>query len=240
MPGTLYVCATPLGHLDDVSPRLLQTLREVNFICAEDTRHTQKLLARFEIHTPLQSVHEHTGPGKIEALANRLQEGESAALVTDAGTPGISDPGPALVRVAVERGITVSPIPGPCALVSAISISGFDAQRFSFIGFPPRKPGKVRKLFESVLQRGETFAFYESPFRIAKSIRFLSEVAAEAPVVVCRELTKHYEEIIRGTAAEVAADLSARKEIKGEITVVVAPPAGWVANADDEPDEDDE
>lgn len=220
--GTLWVCATPIGHLDDVSPRLLQTLREVAQICAEDTRHTGKLLARFEIKTPQTSVHQHTSPAKIEALVQRLKNGESLALVTDAGTPGISDPGPALVQAAAAAGVVVSPIPGPCALVAALSVSGFDGQRFSFLGFLPRKPGKIRKIFLASLEREETFIFYESPFRVAKTLEFLAEAAPAARVCACREITKHFEETLRGTAAEIAAELRARKEIKGEFAVVVA------------------
>ena len=221
-PGTLWVCATPIGHLDDVSPRLLQTLREVACICAEDTRHTGKLLARFEIKTPQTSVHQHTSPAKIEALVERLKNGESLALVTDAGTPGVSDPGPALVRAVATSGVTVSPIPGPCALVAALCVSGFDAQKFGFLGFLPRKPGKIRKAFVAALERNETFIFYESPFRVAKTLEFLAEVAPDARACACRELTKHFEETLRGTAGEIAAQLRERREVKGEFAVVVA------------------
>ena len=234
--GTLWVCATPIGHLDDVSPRLLQTLREVAQICAEDTRHTGKLLARFEIKTPQTSVHQHTSPAKIEALVQRLKSGESLALVTDAGTPGVSDPGPALVKAAAAAGVFVSPIPGPCALVAALSVSGFDAQKFSFLGFLPRKPGKIRKSLTAACERGETFIFYESPFRVAKTLKFLAEVAPDASVCACREITKHFEETLRGTAAEIAAELRARKEVKGEFAVVVESSA-TVARADDEGDD---
>ena len=229
-PGTLWVCATPIGHLDDVSPRLLQTLREAAQICAEDTRHTGKLLARFEIKTPQTSVHQHTSPAKIAALVERLKNGESLALVTDAGTPGVSDPGPVLVQAAALAGITISPIPGPCALVAALSVSGFDAQKFSFLGFLPRKPGKIRKVFTAASERDETFIFYESPFRVAKTLDFLAEVAPDARVCACREITKHFEETLRGTAAEIAAELRARKEIKGEFAVVVAASASVVAD----------
>lgn len=236
MPGTLWVCATPLGNLDDASPRLLETLRRVSVVCAEDTRHTIKLLNRFEIQTRLESLHEHTSNAKIEILTRRLVEGEEMALVTDAGTPGVSDPGPALVRSATAAGVDVRPIPGPCALVAALSVSGFDAQRFSFVGFLPRKPGKIRKLFENYCARSETFVFYESPFRVAKTLRFLGEVAPEARVVVCRELTKQFEEIVRGTSLGVAANFGARKEVKGEFCVVVSP----VESSDEDDDAEDE
>jgi len=222
MPGTLWVCATPIGNLDDVSPRLLETLRRVAVVCAEDTRHTLRLFSRFEIHTRLESLHEHTSEAKIAILTRRLLDGEEMALVTDAGTPGVSDPGPALVRAASDAGVQISPIPGPCALTSAISVSGFDAQRFSFVGFLPRKPGRIRKLLASYVARGETWAFYESPFRLRKTLGFLAEIAPDARVVVCRELTKQYEETVRGSATEVAALFGGRGEVKGELCVVVA------------------
>ena len=163
----LYVCATPIGNLDDVSLRLLATLREVDFVCAEDTRHTGRLLSRHEIRTALVSVHQHSSPAKLQALAQRLKDGESAALVTDAGTPGVSDPGPALVRACIELGVPIQPIPGPCALTSALSISGFDAQKFSFLGFLPRKPGRHKRALEDALAREETIVF----LRIAASHR---------------------------------------------------------------------
>jgi 16S rRNA (cytidine1402-2'-O)-methyltransferase len=217
----LFVCATPIGHLDDASPRLLQTLREADLICAEDTRHTHKLLARYEISTPTTSCHQHTSPAKIAALCARLQAGETLALVTDSGTPGVSDPGPALVREAAAAGVLVQPIPGPCAFVAAISISGFDAQRFSFLGFLPRKPGKRRKALSEALAREETLALYESPFRVVAVLESLAEIAPAASVVVCRELTKKFEETLRGTAREVLEILRTRKELKGEFVIVI-------------------
>ncbi len=217
----LFVCATPLGNLDDVSLRLLATLREVDLIVAEDTRHTSRLLARHEIHTPLASCHAHTHPNKIASLADKLVDGQSLALVTDAGTPGISDPGPPLVLAASARGISVQPIPGPCALIAALSISGFDAQRFSFVGFLPRKPGKRRKALQEAIARDETVVLYESPYRVLDVLDDLANIASESPVVVCRELTKKFEETLRGTASECAASLRDRKEVLGEFVVVI-------------------
>ena len=217
----LYVCATPIGHLDDVSTRLLETLRGADLICAEDTRHTQKLLARFDIHTPLTSCHEHSSPAKIAALCARLEAGETFALVTDSGTPGISDPGPALVREAGAKGVLVLPIPGPCAFVAAISISGFDAQRFSFLGFLPRKLGKRTKALAAALTREETIALYESPYRVKGVLESLVRIAPDVAVVVCRELTKKFEETLRGTPSEILDILRARKEQKGEFVVVI-------------------
>lgn len=221
MSGTLYVCATPLGNLEDVSLRLLATLREVQLICAEDTRHTQRLLARHDIHTPLTSCHQHTHPDKIRALAVRLAAGESLALVTDAGTPGVSDPGPRLVLAAAELGVPVSPIPGPCALAAALSIAGLDGQRFSFLGFLPRKPGKHRKMLEAALSRAETLVIYESPYRSIATVQALAALAPAHPVVVCRELTKKFEEVLRGSTSEVAALMTQRKEMRGEFVIVV-------------------
>lgn len=222
----LFVCATPLGNLDDVSLRLLATLREADLIVAEDTRHTQRLLARHEIHTPLASCHAHTPPHKIESLADKLTDGQTLALVTDAGTPGISDPGPPLVLAAATRGIVVQPIPGPCALIAALSISGFDAQRFSFVGFLPRKPGKRRKALQEAISRNETIVLYESPYRVLDVLDDLAQIAPESPVVVCRELTKKFEETLRGNSAACAASLRDRKEILGEFVVVVGAKSG--------------
>jgi 16S rRNA (cytidine1402-2'-O)-methyltransferase len=221
----LFVCATPIGNLDDVSLRLLATLREVALICAEDTRHTQKLLARHEISTPLTSCHQHTSPAKIEALAERLAAGEVFALVTNAGTPGVSDPGPQLVQAAALRGVPVLTIPGACALAAALSISGFDAQKFSFLGFAPRKPGKLRRSVEEALAREETLVFYESPYRVVNLLEAIAQLAPHHPVCVCRELTKKFEESLRGSALDVHQLLAERKqkdkELKGEFVVVV-------------------
>ncbi len=228
----LYVCATPIGNLDDVSHRLLAILREVDCICAEDTRHTGRLLARFDIKTPLLSAHQHSHPDKIAALAARLAEGESFALVTDAGTPGVCDPGPALVRAAIERGVEIQPIPGPCALVAALSISGFDAQKFSFLGFLPRKPGRHRRALQEALERNETVVFYESPHRVLKTLAVLNEIAPAHPIVASREITKKFEETLRGTAVELIKVLSPRKELLGEFVISIG------ATESEESDED--
>lgn len=220
--GTLWICATPIGNLDDVSLRLLATLRECDAILAEDTRQTGKLLARHEISKPMISCHAHTSPAKIAALVERLAEGESFALVTDAGTPGVSDPGPPLVAAAAEREIVVSPIPGPCALAAAISVSGFDAQKFSFLGFLPRKPGKRRSAWERGVKREETLVVYESPYRVVAALDDLATIAPGIAVCACREISKKFEEVRRGTVEEVRDSFAARKEIKGEFVLVVA------------------
>lgn len=218
----LYVCATPIGNLDDVSQRLLETLRNVDLICAEDTRHTARLLARFDIRKALTSCHQHTSPAKIKTLVQRLEAGENLALVTDAGTPGVCDPGPLLVAMAADCDIDIIPIVGPCALTGALSVSGFDAQRFSFLGFLPRKDGKRRKVLLEAIEREETFCLYESPFRMIATLTSLEEVAPHHAVVACRELTKQFEEILRGTAVEVREQLQAKPAIKGEFVIVVS------------------
>lgn len=237
MTGTLFVCATPIGNLDDVSLRLLATLREADAIICEDTRQTAKLLARHEISRPLISCHGHTSPQKVEALAQRLAAGESFAMVTDAGTPGVSDPGPPLVAAATALDVPVVAIPGACALAAALSIAGFDAQRFSFLGFLPRKPGKRRRAWEQAVNRGETLVVYESPYRVVAALGDLAAVAAGIEVCACRELTKKFEEARRGTAETVRDSFAAQKEIKGEFVLVVAPYAGAVVTA--EPDDEE-
>jgi 16S rRNA (cytidine1402-2'-O)-methyltransferase len=221
----LYICASPIGNLDDVSQRLLDTLRNVVLVCAEDTRHTARLLARFEIQVALTSCHQHTSPSKIETLVQRLEEGEDMALLTDAGTPGVCDPGPALVTAAAKSGIEILPIPGPCALTAALSISGFDAQRFSFLGFLPRKDGKRRKVLLEAIEREETFCLYESPFRVIATLKSIAEVAPENQLMVCRELTKKFEETLRGKPTEVLEILQSRPSIKGEFVIVVSNPS---------------
>lgn len=222
MTGTLYVCATPIGNLDDVSLRLLATLREADAIVCEDTRLSSRLLARHEISRPLISCHGHTSPAKIEALAQRMAAGESFAMVTDAGTPGVSDPGPPLVLAAVAAGVPVVVIPGACAAAAALSIAGFDAQRFSFLGFLPRKPGKRRRAWEEAVARDETLVVYESPYRVVAALTDLAAVAPGIAVCACRELTKKFEEARRGTVETVRDSFAAQKEIKGEFVLVIA------------------
>jgi 16S rRNA (cytidine1402-2'-O)-methyltransferase len=222
MAGVLYVCATPIGNLDDVTLRLLATLRSVDLVLAEDTRYTHKLLARHEISAPLGSCHQHSHPAKIEALAARLEAGETFALVTDAGTPGISDPGSPLVAAAAAHGVSVQPIPGPCALVAALSVCGFNVQQFSFLGFLPRKPGRRRRALSEALARGETVALYESPHRVAATLRDLAAMEPGRATCACRELTKKFEETRRGTLAELATYFGGQKEVRGEFVLVIS------------------
>jgi len=218
--GTLYVVATPIGHLEDITARALRILNEVEFIAAEDTRHTRKLLQHFQLETPLTSFHEHSPQAKLDSLIARLKGGESLALVTDSGTPGISDPGANLVREAHRQGIPVVPIPGANAALAALSVSGFWAQRFRFEGFPPRKAGERKRFFEHLLEYDAPIVLYESPFRVLKTLQCALEVLGDRPVTVCRELTKQFEEVFHGTLSEAVARWQA-KEPRGEFTLVI-------------------
>lgn len=224
MTGTLYVVATPIGNLGDISERAKVTLASVDLILCEDTRVTYKLLQAFEIKTPTLSFHQHSGEIKIQAIIARLKEGENIALVTDAGTPGISDPGGKLVEAVVKdlgQEALITPIPGASAVVSALSISGFPTDRFVFLGFPPHKKGR-NTFFKQLAEKKETLAFYESTHRIMKALDQLVEVIPDRNIVVCRELTKLYESIYRGTPEFVTEQLKS-SSIKGEFVIVIAP-----------------
>jgi 16S rRNA (cytidine1402-2'-O)-methyltransferase len=225
-PGTLYLVATPIGNLEDISARALRIMASVACICAEDTRVTRKLLAHFEIRTPLISLHEHSGETQIERLAERLKAGESMALVTDAGTPGVSDPGGRMVRRAVQIGAAVSPIPGPSAVLSALVVSSLPTGRFCFDGFPPRTRSDRRQFFENLAAEQRTIVLYESPVRLRATLAELLHVLGDRSIAVCRELTKVHEEIFRGTISQAAAHYA--NTARGEFTLVIAgapPPA---------------
>jgi 16S rRNA (cytidine1402-2'-O)-methyltransferase len=196
MPGTLFVVATPIGNLEDLSFRALRTLREVDVIAAEDTRRTSKLLAHYEIRKSMVSLHEHNERREAPKLAARLERGESVALVTDAGTPGISDPGAHLVQLARERQVPVSPIPGPSAVMAALSVSGFPASRFSFLGFPPRSGAARREWLARVKSDPLPLVFFEAPHRIEQTLTELVNVLDNRPINVYRELTKIHEELV--------------------------------------------
>lgn len=218
--GTLYVISTPIGNLEDITLRALKILKEVNLIACEDTRQTQKLLKHYQIEKPLVSYHQHSGLTKIDYLINKLRAGQNLALVSDAGTPGISDPGGILVAKAYEQKIKVVPIPGPAGLTTAASVSGFPTDKFIFLGFLPHKKGR-KTLLESLKQESKTLIFYESPHRILKTLEELKNVLGEdRQIVVARELTKMFEEIIRGSIKEVLDKLKTTK-VKGEFVVVV-------------------
>jgi 16S rRNA (cytidine1402-2'-O)-methyltransferase len=219
--GVLYVCATPIGNLEDATFRLVRILSEVNVIAAEDTRLTRRLLTRYNIQTPLISYHQHSPSRKTDAVLARLAEGQSIALVCNAGTPGVSDPGVPLVEAAAAAGIAVTPIPGPSAVTAALSASGLPAQSFHFYGFLPKKAMERRQILTAHADDVETAVFYESPERVMQTVYDLYEVWGDRRAVLFRELTKIHEETIRGSLSELLLTLENRP-LKGEITLVVA------------------
>ncbi len=221
MTGALYLVATPIGNLEDITYRAVRTLKEADLIACEDTRQTRKLLDHYGIDKPTVSYHEHNEAERAEDLAARLRSGTSIALVTDAGMPLVSDPGYRLVRAAVEAGVPVIPIPGPSAALTALAASGLPTDAFHFAGFLPHKPGQRLKALEAIADEHATVIFYEAPHRILEALEAVEEVLGARPIVVARELTKLHEEFLRGTAAEVRAALAARDSVKGEITLLI-------------------
>ena len=220
--GTLYLVATPIGNLEDVSHRALRVLREAHMVACEDTRHTQILLRRHEIRAKhLTSYNEFNHKRKVGELIGQLDRGWDVALVSDAGTPALSDPGEALVAAAIAAGHIVVPVPGPNAAIAALVASGLPTRAFTFVGFVPKKSGERRRLFEELLASGRTTVLYESPYRTADALADLAAVAPDARVAIARELTKAHEEIVRGSATELAARYAA-KAPKGEVTIVFA------------------
>ncbi len=220
MPGTLYVVATPLGNLEDVTLRALRVLKEVAVIACEDTRRTRILLSHFGIHAPVTSYFEHNKLRKGARLIETLEHGQSVALVTDAGTPGISDPGFLLVKQAREAGVPVVPVPGPSAVVTALSAAGVPADRFVFDGFLPVKPGRRVHRLEALRDLEMTVVCYESPHRILAALDAIAQVFGEREIVVARELTKQFEEIVRGPAATLKARFEAGP-VRGEFTLII-------------------
>lgn len=221
--GVLYVVATPIGNLDDLSPRAASVLGAVALIAAEDTRHTSRLLRHLGIERPLLSLHEHNEAGRVAQLAARLDAGDDIALVSDAGTPLISDPGFVLVRALRERGARIVPIPGPCALSAALSAAGLPTDRFLFAGFLPAKGGARRARIESLGERDETLVLYESPHRIRDTLADIAAVLGARRVVLARELTKTFETFLDGTSKELLARMEADPDqARGEFVVMVA------------------
>jgi 16S rRNA (cytidine1402-2'-O)-methyltransferase len=224
LPGSLYLVATPIGNLDDITLRALRVLREeVSLIACEDTRQTQKLLQHFQIRQPLVSYHEHNEARRTAEILAMLLRGESVALVSDAGTPLLSDPGYRVVTEAIQRGIAVVPIPGASALLAGLTASGLPVHEFRFAGFLPPKALARRKMLESLARETVTVVVYESPHRILETLADMQEVLPNASVVVAREITKIHEEFLRGSAATIRAILEARGAVKGEITLLIAP-----------------
>ena len=220
-PGTLFLVATPIGNLEDITLRALRTLKECDVVAAEDTRHTGQLLKHFEISRPLLSYFQFNEAKRSEEIIERLRRGEKVALVTDAGSPGISDPGERVVKAALAAGCRVEPVPGPSALVAALTASGLSTEEFHFIGFLPHKSGQRRKQLERLQSFAGTLVLYESPYRIEKLLRELLAVFPEREVVLARELTKKFEEFLRGKPSQLLKTL-ANRSAKGEFVVLVA------------------
>ena len=218
--GTLYLVATPIGNLEDITHRALRILSEVDLVAAEDTRHTRRLLEHFGISVPVTSLFEHNERTRVPGLVRKLKEGLSVALVTDAGSPGVADPGFPLVRAAVAEGLRVESIPGPSAAIAALQVSGLPTDAFTFVGFLPVKPGARRRRLEELHERRETVVAFESPHRIDASLADLEAVWGERPVALARELTKTFEEVLRGTAREVRAALTPERR-RGEMVLVL-------------------
>jgi 16S rRNA (cytidine1402-2'-O)-methyltransferase len=221
-PGTLYVVATPIGNPEDITLRALKILAGVDLIAAEDTRDTGRLLKHHGIAGRLTAYHDHNETARAAELVERLKAGASVAVVSDAGTPTVSDPGYRLVTAALEAGIPVVPVPGVSAAMAALSVSGLPTDAFSFIGFPPRKAGACRALLQGLAGRDETLIFYESPRRVGALIAALIEALGDRPAVVGREMTKPYEEFLRGPLSVLKAELDRRPVVRGEVTVLVA------------------
>jgi 16S rRNA (cytidine1402-2'-O)-methyltransferase len=218
--GILYLCATPIGNLEDITFRAIRVLKEADLIAAEDTRHTRKLLNHFEIHTSSVSYHEHNKLERGPELVSRLLEGQTIALVSDAGMPGISDPGTHLVQLAIEAGVAVVPIPGANAALSALVASGLDTTNFTFVGFLPKTKKKRRDLLEQLVNQPYTMLFYESPHRIKETLKEMSAAFGNRPAVAGRELTKKFEEFIRSTLSGLQVHFST-VEPRGEFTLVI-------------------
>ncbi len=221
-PGTLYLVATPIGNLEDLTLRARRVLRDCDAVAAEDTRRTGQLLAHLGFRKPLLSCFKFNEARRRGEILERLRRGETIALVSDAGSPGISDPGERVVRAALDAGFRVEPVPGPCALVAALTASGLPTGEFHFVGFLPHKPGPRRRFLEVRRDLPGTLVLYESPHRLERLLTELTELAPDRPVVLARELTKKFEEFLRGRPAELLAAVRQRR-LRGEFVVLVGP-----------------
>ena len=219
--GTLYIVSTPIGNREDITLRALRILKEADLIAAEDTRHTGLLLRHFGIQTPLTSYFEGNESRKKEFILSKLRQGERVALVSDAGTPGISDPGFRLIQTAAENRIAVVPVPGPSAVIAALSVSGLPTDAFLFKGFLPHKSKKRKDWLKQLEGVRETLIFYESPHRLSETLNDIFEILGDREMVLTRELTKIYEEVLRGKVSEIQTQIGDRK-LKGEITLVIS------------------
>jgi 16S rRNA (cytidine1402-2'-O)-methyltransferase len=220
--GTLYLVATPIGNLEDITLRALRVLRECDVVAAEDTRRTGQLLKHFGISKPLLSCFQFNEARRSREIVERLRKGERVALVTDAGSPGISDPGERIVRAALAAGMRVEPVPGPCALVAALTASGLPAEEFHFVGFLPHKSGQRRARLEALSRLPGTLVLYESPHRLERLLTDLTDVMPGREAVIARELTKKFEEFLRGSPAELLQSVRQRR-LKGEFVVLLGP-----------------
>ncbi len=220
-PATLYLVATPIGNLEDITLRALRVLKECDVVAAEDTRRTGQLLKHFGISRPLLSYFQFNEAKRSEEIIERLGRGEKVALVTDAGSPGISDPGERVVKAAIAAGFRVESVPGPCALIAGLTASGLPTDEFHFIGFLPHKSGQRRNKLESLKAFDGTLVLYESPYRIEKLLGELNEVFPDRQVVLARELTKKFEEFLRGKPADLL-ELTKKRSLKGEFVVMVS------------------
>ena len=221
--GTLYLVATPIGNLEDITLRALRTLRECDVVAAEDTRRTGQFLKHFEISKPLLSCFQFNEARRSGEIIDRLKRGETVALVTDAGSPGISDPGERVAQAVLAAGLRVESVPGPCALIAALTASGLPASEFHFAGFLAHKPGQRRKQLEKLKAISGTLVLYESPYRIERLLKELDEIVPERPVTLARELTKRFEEYLRGRPKEILEQLK-RSSLKGEFVVLIGRP----------------
>ena len=224
MPGKLIVVATPIGNLSDLSTRAAEALVEADLVACEDTRRTGRMLAGRGIKNRLVSLHEHNERQRLPQLLAALENNQTLVLVSDAGTPLLSDPGYVLVRSAIERGFNVEHVPGPSAILTALVVSGLPPYPFTFIGFPPPRSAKRKRFFSGLAELDHTFVMFESPHRILRSLDDLYEVLGNLPIAAARELTKMHEEVVRGSTLEVLEVLRERPSIKGEFTVVVGKP----------------
>ncbi len=220
MQGMLYLCATPIGNLEDITAHVLDTLREVDLIAAEDTRNSIKLLNRFEIKTPMTSYHEYNKYDKANDLIRQMEEGKNIALITDAGTPAISDPGEVLVKMCYEAGITVTSLPGACACITALTLSGLETRRFCFEGFLPNDKKEKREVLAELSRESRTIILYESPHHLLKTLAELQETLEDRKITVCRELTKKYETIYQTTLSGAIMHFT-EIEPKGEFVIVI-------------------
>lgn len=220
-PGKLYLCATPIGNLGDITQRVLETLESVDIIAAEDTRNSLKLLNHFEIKVPLTSYHEYNKYDKATELIGKMQDGKNVALITDAGTPAISDPGEVLVDMCHKAGIIVTSLPGPCALITALTLSGLNARRFIFEGFLPSDKGERKEVLDSIRNETRTLIFYEAPHHLKGTLKELYEAVGDTEIALCRELTKKFEEVKRMPLPE-AIEFYENHEPKGEYVIILA------------------